>query len=79
MFIVKENNDSLLECTQIIFLSVLKKLSLLDCEANLTRVSYKPVFYQKCVVMKLIITAYEGITEGDAFLVKLQEKGTQHH
>ena len=29
--------------------------------------------------MKLIITAYEGITEGGAFLVKLQEKRIQHH
>ena len=29
------------------FSSFLKKLNLLDCEANLTRVSYKPVSYKK--------------------------------
>ena len=36
------------------FLSFLKKLNLVDCEANLTRVSYKLVSYKKCVVITLI-------------------------
>ena len=79
MFKVKENNDSLLECTQFFFFKFLKKINLLDCEAILTRVFYKLVSYKKCVVITLIITVYEDITEEGAFLVKLQEQGLQHH
>ena len=80
MFKVKENNESLLECTQFFFFfEFLKKINLLDCEANLTRVFYKLVSYKKCVVITLIITVYEDITEEGAFLVKLQEQGLQHH
>ena len=64
---------------KLFFLSFLKKVSLLDCEANLARASYKPVSYKKFVVITLIITVCEGTTKEGAFLVKLQEKGLPCH